>query len=356
MRAKKHTIDYNEIGRALRSYCFNANDLSEDGPYGKTAKSLGWSNSRKNRNYLKLIWSSNRGNVQNLEEGREQLDETLENGSNESHDLLHMDGKSSSKVKENQKSSSLKREKNSGDLLDDEANIKEVSADRVVKKGRKSIKMSRKRLSLSREKKPIVISDDELNDRPQISDLPKTLTKSTRKLRKKKIPYTPISFKTKKEEYCICQSNYKDVDGGRMIECQNCQKWYHCSCLSLPTLSNETTGKHLQFKCGRLSCNEGVFMYKVRGKEVFPSCCNKEGNIFQNIAHSESKIQELENTSFKLAEVVEHFVGTKESFEFKKASEELTVFLLNLDKICTFGLGYLREKRKRVVDKIHSFI
>lgn len=54
--------------------------------------------------------------------------------------------------------------------------------------------------------------------------------------------------------------------------------------------------------------------------------------------------------------MVEHFVGTKESFEFKKASEELTVFLLNLDKICTFGLGYLREKRKRVVDKIHSFI
>lgn len=186
-----------------------------------------------------------------------------------------MDGKSSSKVKENQKSSSLKREKNSGDLLDDEANIKEVSADRVVKKGRKSIKMSRKRLSLSREKNPIVISDDELNDRPQISDLPKTLTKSTRKLRKKKIPYTPISFKTKKEEYCICQSNYKDVDGGRMIECQNCQKWYHCSCLSLPTLSNETTGKHLQFKCGRLSCNEGVFMYKLEVKRFFQVVATK---------------------------------------------------------------------------------
>lgn len=84
-------------------------------------------------------------------------------------------------------------------MLDDEANIKDVSADRVVKKGRKSIKMSRKRLSLSREKKTIVISDDELNDRPKISDLSKTLTKSTRKLRKKKIPYTPISFKTKKK-------------------------------------------------------------------------------------------------------------------------------------------------------------
>lgn len=65
MRAKKHTIDYNEIGRALRSYCFNANDLSEDGPYGKTVKVIVWSNSRKK--YLKLIWDSNRGNVQNLE-------------------------------------------------------------------------------------------------------------------------------------------------------------------------------------------------------------------------------------------------------------------------------------------------
>lgn len=119
-----------------------------------------------------------------------------------------MDGKSFSKVNENQNNSSLKREKNSGDMLVDEANIEEVSADRGVKRCQKSIKMSRKRLSLSREKQPIVISDDELNDRPQNSDLPKTLTKSTRKLKKKKVPYTPISFKTKKEEYCICQSRW----------------------------------------------------------------------------------------------------------------------------------------------------
>lgn len=44
-----------------------------------------------------------------------------------------MDGKSFSKVNENQNNSSLKREKNSGDMLDDEANIEEVSADRGVK-------------------------------------------------------------------------------------------------------------------------------------------------------------------------------------------------------------------------------
>lgn len=144
MGAKKHTIDYNEIGRALRRFCFNANDMSEDGPYGKTAKSLGWSNSRKNRKYLKLMWCSNRGNVQNLEEGREQSDGILENGSYESHDLLHMDGKSPSKVKENKKNSALNREKKSVDLLDNEANIKEVSADRAVKRGRKSIQMSKK--------------------------------------------------------------------------------------------------------------------------------------------------------------------------------------------------------------------
>lgn len=59
----------------------------------------------------------------------------------------------------------LKREKNSGDLFDDEVNIKEVFVDRVVKKGWKLIKMLRKRFFLSREKKLIVIFDDELNDR-----------------------------------------------------------------------------------------------------------------------------------------------------------------------------------------------
>lgn len=35
-------------------------------------------------NYLKLIWSSKRGNVQILEEGKEQSDDKPENGSNES--------------------------------------------------------------------------------------------------------------------------------------------------------------------------------------------------------------------------------------------------------------------------------
>lgn len=54
--------------------------------------------------------------------------------------------------------------------------------------------------------------------------------------------------------------------------------------------------------------------------------------------------------------MVEYFVGIKELFEFKKVLEEFIVFLLNLDKICIFGLGYFREKRKCVVDKIYLFI
>lgn len=51
-----------------------------------------------------------------------------------------MDGKHSSKVKDNQKSPSLKRDRNTVDLLDDEANVKEVSADRDQNRGQKSIK------------------------------------------------------------------------------------------------------------------------------------------------------------------------------------------------------------------------
>lgn len=71
MKVKKYIIDYNEIEKVLRRYCFNVDDLFEDGLYGKMVKLLGWLNFRKNRNYLKLIWSFNRGNVKNLEEGRE---------------------------------------------------------------------------------------------------------------------------------------------------------------------------------------------------------------------------------------------------------------------------------------------
>lgn len=137
-----------------------------------------------------------------------------------------MDEKDSSKVKDNQKSPALKRDKNTVDLLDDEANVKEVSADRVQNRGQKLTKVYKiclKRLSLSREKQSNLISDDEFHENPKNSDLPKTLNKINQRVKKEK----------------------------------------------------------------EKSCNEGVFMYKVKGKEVFPECCNKDENIFKKIAHSE---------------------------------------------------------------------
>ena len=61
MKSQKHAIDYNVIERALRKYSYlNVNDLSPEGQYGQASTTLGWSNSRKNRKYLKLIWVSNR--------------------------------------------------------------------------------------------------------------------------------------------------------------------------------------------------------------------------------------------------------------------------------------------------------
>lgn len=55
-----------------RTYCSqNVYDLTVDGQCGKASTSLGWSNSRKNRKYLKLIRVSNRDNVQNIKEKRE---------------------------------------------------------------------------------------------------------------------------------------------------------------------------------------------------------------------------------------------------------------------------------------------
>lgn len=54
MRVKKYIIDYNEIGRVLRSYCFNVNDLFEDGLCGKMVKLLCWLYFRKKQELFKV--------------------------------------------------------------------------------------------------------------------------------------------------------------------------------------------------------------------------------------------------------------------------------------------------------------
>ena len=63
---KTHNLDYNEIGNKLRKFCKSINvfDMSETGPLGTTAEALRcMSNSFKNRKYLKLIWTKNRGTI-----------------------------------------------------------------------------------------------------------------------------------------------------------------------------------------------------------------------------------------------------------------------------------------------------
>ena len=219
------------------------------------------------------------------------------------------------------------------------------------------MKSTRNRISLNRKKKPIVIPEDKDTTEKTIktSPLPQKTTKSTRKLRKKKVPYTP-SVKPKKEEHCICHLDYQSVDDGRMIQCQNCQTWYHCSCLSLPPIPTTVTGKQIQFRCGRLSCNGGEFDYKIHGEDIFPEGCTKEENIFLKIAQSESKIEIIEQDSLKFPAIIGNKSGTQDSNKFKKTSEELTVFLLNLDKKSTMGLWVLRQKRKSTVNKIHLYI
>lgn len=216
-KIKREKIDYAVLGQALRTFCTPSNDddLSENGPFGQSANSLSWSNSMKNRKYLKLIWANNRGNVR----------DTIKDHS--PHIITNPDYDHSTIVTE-----------------------------------KRPLDSKRKRLSLNRSnRQPIDISSDEADD----------LSRSTRKLRKQKVPFTPKTHKQdSKIEYCICGKEFELVDDGRMIECQCCKTWYHCSCLKLPKLPQDVTGKQIQFKCGRGSCNKGDFLFLLKGKSVTP--------------------------------------------------------------------------------------
>ena len=167
MKSQKHAIDYNVIGRALRKYCYlNVNDLSPEGQYGQASTTLGWSNSRKNRKYLKLIWVSNRGNVQNVKEKGGFLANDLIND----YEPEITDKKNEALSQSQEESSSCKKEHErypsecvnetiSDDMHNDDAAVK-VCVEQYIKSGGKNLKSSRNRLSLNRKKKPIVIPED----------------------------------------------------------------------------------------------------------------------------------------------------------------------------------------------------
>lgn len=161
------------------------------------------------------------------------------------------------------------------------------------------MKSSRNRLSLNRKKKPIVIPKDKdtIEKTIKSSPLPQKTTKSTRKLRKKKVPYTP-SVKPKKEEHYICHLDYQSVDDGRMIQCQNWQTWYHCSCLSLPQIPTTVTGKQILFRCGRLSCNGGGgdLFTGFMGKTFFQRGVLKREIYFLKLHNLNQKLRTLKKT------------------------------------------------------------
>lgn len=52
----------------------------------------------------------------------------------------------------------------------------------------------------------------------------------------------------------MCAKNYTDVDDGRIVECQSCKHWYHCSCLTMLAIPPGMTGNQVRFKCGRKTC------------------------------------------------------------------------------------------------------
>ena len=153
------------------------------------------------------------------------------------------------------------------------------------------MKSTRNKISLNRKKKPIVIPEDKDTTEKTIktSPLPQKTTKSTRKLRKKK---------PKKEEHCICHLDYQSVDDGRMIQCQNCQTWYHCSCLSLPQIPTTVTGKQIQFRCGRLSCNGGGgdLFRGFMGKTFFQRGVLKRKIYFLKLHNLNQKLRSLKKT------------------------------------------------------------
>lgn len=196
--------------------------------------------------------------------------------------------------------------------------------------------------SLSLNRQPIDISSDEADD----------LSRSTRKLRKQKVPFTPKTHKQdSKIEYCICGKEFELGDDGRMIECQCCKTWYHCSCLKLPKLPQDVTGKQIQFKCGRGSCNKGNFLFLLKGKSA-----TSGSFILQNINSAEKSIAEIEKDSRVLEKEILRFSETKNGYRYKELSEKLTRCLLNLDKINVYNQTKVRSYRKRTVDYVHRLI
>ena len=60
------------------------------------------------------------------------------------------------------------------------------------------------------------------------------------------------------EAYCVCRQPY---GGSAMIQCDNCEEWYHCKCMAVdPQVCDSEVNKEddIVFRCGRRGCNNAV--------------------------------------------------------------------------------------------------
>lgn len=111
------------------------------------------------------------------------------------------------------------------------------------------------------------------------------------------------------------------------------------------------TDKQVRFKCGRKTCNKGEFYYRLKGKSIVP-----QEFILQDVNRVEQMINCVKKRMKSIQKEVKEFSGSKDSFQYKKLSEDLTRCLLELDNIDIRNLTQLRLLRKTTVDNVHLLI
>ena len=87
--------------------------------------------------------------------------------------------------------------------------------------------------------------------------------------------------------YCICRQKYNSKL--QYIQCQQCLQWYHYHCVGVP--SSLKNGKMIEYMCGMGDCNNGVKVFKNRGKKVQSDHTTK----YVNISNQQSSTPKLKH-------------------------------------------------------------
>ena len=67
--------------------------------------------------------------------------------------------------------------------------------------------------------------------------------------------WIPASLrKHARSQYCICKQKWQSVDKGFMVQCEQCEHWYHLSCLNLEPFPGNVHDDAIVFECGQNRC------------------------------------------------------------------------------------------------------